>query len=73
MVRVDDGTHLEVKFEKSSVITFAEVTFDRMSLNARCCRVLIQSWMSGEKQGTSRVTCMGTRAHRGREGVNSFW
>ena len=42
-VSIGDETYREVKPEKNSVVIFAAVSLDRMSLNARLRRVLIPS------------------------------
>ena len=44
MISLKVGTHREAKLEKSSTATFSEVTFDRISSNARSRRALISSY-----------------------------
>lgn len=58
-------THREAKDEKSSTTTFAEVIFDRMSLNAKSRRGFISSWIwSGEKnEGKRAVRGHGNSPH----------
>ena len=45
MARINSKAYREVKPEKNSAMTFAEVTFDCMSTNAMSRRALISSWV----------------------------
>jgi hypothetical protein len=44
-IRINNNAYREVKLEKNSATTFAEVTFDCKSLNAMSRRALISSWV----------------------------
>ena len=70
--RINSNAHREVKLEKNSATTFAEVTFDCMSLNARSRRAFISSWVRRVEPRWEAVGYARTRAHRGRKRVDCF-
>ena len=55
--RINSNAYREVKLEKNSATTFAEVTFDCMSVNARSRRAFISSLVRRvePRWGRSRV------------------
>lgn len=62
-------TYREVKPEKSSVVTFSEVIFDRISSNARSRRDSISS-CTGVSKNLGIVVWMGKRTYRFRQGLD---